>query len=79
MTGRAKIDSWFRHGVETEYIYGLMGTRGGGAGRIVFKNARVPRENMLWKENKGTEVFYKRRRRYMSKKGEVEVEVEKKV
>jgi len=46
-------------GVETKYIYGLMGTRGGGAGRIVFKDARVPQENMLWKENRGWEVFYK--------------------
>jgi len=46
-------------GVETKYIYGLMGTRGGGAGRIVFRNARVPRENMLWEKNRGWEVFYK--------------------
>ena len=46
-------------GVETKYIYGLMGTRGGGAGRIVFRDARVPKKNMLWKENRGSEVFYK--------------------
>lgn len=45
-------------GVEVKYIYGLMGTRGGGAGRILFRNARVPKENMLWKENHGWEVFY---------------------
>lgn len=46
-------------GVEVKYIYGLMGTRGGGAGRILFRNTRVPKENMLWKENRGSEVFYK--------------------
>ncbi|MFP4085255.1 MAG: acyl-CoA dehydrogenase family protein [Desulfobacteraceae bacterium] len=46
-------------GVETKYIYGLMGTRGGGAGRIVFRNARIPQKNMLWKKNHGWEVFYK--------------------
>ncbi len=34
-------------GVETAYQYGLMGCRGGGAGRVVFKDARVPRENVL--------------------------------
>lgn len=46
-------------GVEVKYIYGLMGTRGGGAGRILFRDARVPNENMLWKENHGWQVFYK--------------------
>jgi acyl-CoA dehydrogenase len=45
-------------GVEVKTLYGLMGTRGGGAGRILFRNARVPKENMLWKENRGWEVFY---------------------
>ena len=30
-------------GVTVEYLYGLMGCRGGGAGRVVFKEARVPR------------------------------------
>ena len=34
-------------GVETEYIYGLMGTRGGGTGRLVFRNCRVPKENLI--------------------------------
>ena len=45
-------------GVETKYIYGLMGTRGGGAGRIIYRDSRVPKGNMLWKENRGWEVFY---------------------
>ena len=34
-------------GVETEYLYGLMGCRGGGTGRLVFRNVRVPKENLL--------------------------------
>ena len=28
-------------GVETKYIYGLMGVRGGGAGRLILKDVRV--------------------------------------
>jgi alkylation response protein AidB-like acyl-CoA dehydrogenase len=34
-------------GVETEYLYGLMGCRGGGTGRLVFRDVKVPRENLL--------------------------------
>ncbi len=34
-------------GVEVGYLYGLMGCRGGGAGRLVFKDARVPKENVI--------------------------------
>lgn len=45
-------------GVRAEYVYGLMGTRGGGAGRLVFDNAVVPEENLLWKENSGSDVFW---------------------
>lgn len=45
-------------GVEAQYIYGLMGTRGGGAGRVVFNNCKVPAENLLGKENGGAEIFY---------------------
>ena len=36
-------------GVETKYLYGLMGCRGGGTARIVFKDAVVPKENVLRK------------------------------
>lgn len=45
-------------GVEVKYIYGLMGTRGGGAGRIIFRDTKVPAENLLLGENRGAEVFY---------------------
>lgn len=44
-------------GVETKYIYGLLGTRGGGAGRLVFKNVKVPQENLVLGLNRGAEVF----------------------
>lgn len=45
-------------GVETKYLYGLMGTRGGGAGRIVFKDVKVPEENIVAGEGRGGEIFY---------------------
>jgi hypothetical protein len=38
-------------GVDTEYLYGLLGTRGGGTGRLVFRDARVPAENLIGVEN----------------------------
>lgn len=44
-------------GVETKYLYGLMGCRGGGAGRIVFRDVKVPRENLLGRLNGGAAVF----------------------
>ena len=44
-------------GVEAKYIYGLLGTRGGGAGRLVFKNTRVPKENLVLGLNRGADVF----------------------
>ncbi|MGC1122060.1 MAG: acyl-CoA dehydrogenase family protein [Candidatus Methanofastidiosia archaeon] len=45
-------------GVRVENLYGLMGTRGGGAGRLVFKDTEVPAENVLYEEGKGSEIFY---------------------
>ncbi len=48
-------------GVEVHHVYGLMGTRGGGTGRIVFKNVPVPMENVLGGEagvGNGTAVFH---------------------
>ena len=44
-------------GVEAKYIYGLLGTRGGGAGRLVFKDTKVPRENLILGLNRGADVF----------------------
>ncbi len=44
--------------VKVEYLYGLMGTRGGGTGRLVFKDVRVPAENLLGVENGGGAIFY---------------------
>lgn len=48
-------------GVEVAHVYGLMGTRGGGTGRIVFKNVPVPVDNVLGGEQgigNGTAVFH---------------------
>jgi alkylation response protein AidB-like acyl-CoA dehydrogenase len=44
-------------GVETKYLYGLMGCRGGGTGRLVFKNVKVPKENVVGKIHGAYEVF----------------------
>lgn len=44
-------------GVETKYLYGLLGCRGGGTARLVFKDARVPRENILGRVNGAYDVF----------------------
>ena len=44
-------------GVESQYLYGLMGCRGGGASRVVFTNVKVPKENIVGVLNKGVEVF----------------------
>jgi len=46
-------------GVEVAHVYGLMGTRGGGTGRLVFRNARVPAENLVGKLNGAAEIFYR--------------------
>ena len=44
-------------GVEVKYLYGLMGCRGGGTGRIVFKDVKVPRENVVGELNGAFPVF----------------------
>jgi acyl-CoA dehydrogenase len=46
-------------GVEVKHLYGLMGTRGGGAGRILFRDVRVPEENIIGREGQGGEIFYR--------------------
>lgn len=44
-------------GVETAYLYGLMGCRGGGTSRLVFRDVKVPKENVLGRVNGGFDVF----------------------
>jgi alkylation response protein AidB-like acyl-CoA dehydrogenase len=44
-------------GVETKYVYGLMGCRGGGAGRVVFRDAKVPKENIVGRLHGAYAVF----------------------
>lgn len=45
-------------GVETEYLYGLMGCRGGGTGRLVFRDVKVPRENLIGELHGGALCFH---------------------
>lgn len=45
-------------GVEVAHIFGLMGSRGGGVGRVVFKNAVVPAANLVGQENGAGPIFY---------------------
>jgi len=44
-------------GVESKYIYGLMGVRGGGAGRLILDEVRVPERYALNGINGGYDVF----------------------
>ncbi len=44
-------------GVETKYLYGLMGCRGGGTARLVFKDAKVPKNNVVGRVNGAYDVF----------------------
>jgi alkylation response protein AidB-like acyl-CoA dehydrogenase len=44
-------------GVKTEYLYGLLGCRGGGTGRLVFRNAEVPKENLIGELHGGALCF----------------------
>ncbi|MBS4023600.1 MAG: acyl-CoA/acyl-ACP dehydrogenase [Dethiobacter sp.] len=46
-------------GVEVKHVYGLMGTRGGGAGRLFFKDAFVPAENLVGEEHGAATIFYR--------------------
>jgi alkylation response protein AidB-like acyl-CoA dehydrogenase len=46
-------------GVEVRHVYGLMGSRGAGTGRLVFRDVPVPEENLLGKETDGSKIFYK--------------------
>jgi len=44
-------------GVEVSYLYGLLGTRGGGTGRLTFHNVKVPKKNLVGPLHGGALVF----------------------
>ncbi len=44
-------------GVKVEYLYGLMGTRGGGTARISFPSIEVPAANLVGELHGGAAVF----------------------
>jgi len=44
-------------GVEVQHVYGLMGTRGGGTGRVYFRDVQVPVQNLIGQEHAGYEIF----------------------
>jgi acyl-CoA dehydrogenase len=44
--------------VEVQHVYGLMGARGGGTGRVYFRDVRVPAENVIGRQKGGALVFY---------------------
>ena len=43
--------------VEVQHVYGLMGMRGGGTGRMYFRNVRVPAENLIGEEHGAAAIF----------------------
>jgi acyl-CoA dehydrogenase len=45
-------------GVQTEYLYGLLGCRGGGTGRLVFRDVQVPKQNLLGELHGGALCFH---------------------
>jgi len=44
-------------GVQVKHVYGLMGNRGGGTGRLLFKDVIVPEENLIGELNTGGFIF----------------------
>jgi acyl-CoA dehydrogenase len=44
-------------GVEVKHVYGLLGSRGGGTGRLYFKDVKVPAHNLVGPEHGGFSVF----------------------
>ncbi|MDR1028409.1 MAG: acyl-CoA dehydrogenase family protein [Clostridiales Family XIII bacterium] len=44
-------------GVETAYIYDLMGCNGGGAARVTFRDVKVPKENVIGEVHQAYDVF----------------------
>lgn len=45
--------------VEVKTVYGLMGARGSGTGRVLFRDTKVPVENLVGKENEASRIFYR--------------------
>jgi len=46
-----------REGVESKHLYNLMGTRGGGTGRLIFRDVKVPVSNLIGELNQGARIF----------------------
>ncbi|MEW6665102.1 MAG: acyl-CoA dehydrogenase family protein [Thermodesulfobacteriota bacterium] len=46
-----------REGVKVGHLYNLLGTRGGGTGRLVFKDVKVPVSNLIGGLNQGALIF----------------------
>ena len=46
-------------GVSVKHVYGLMGARGNGTGRLLFKDVKVPAENLIGEENGATKIFWR--------------------
>lgn len=44
--------------VQVEYTYGLMGTRGGGTGRVHFNHVRVPKRYIVGELDGAAKIFY---------------------
>lgn len=44
-------------GVEVQHVYGLLGTRGGGTGRVYFRDVKVPVDNLVGREHAGYDIF----------------------
>jgi len=47
------------HGVKVEHVFGLLGSRGGGTGRISFPQIEIPADNLVGPEHGGALVFSK--------------------
>ncbi len=45
-------------GVDVKHLYGLMGCRGGGTGRLLFDNVKVPKENIVGRLHGAFDIFY---------------------
>lgn len=43
--------------VEVQHVYGLMGMRGGGTGRVYFRDVPVPADNVIGGEHRGAAIF----------------------